>query len=161
VSCGRQMNTLEKIHTTSVHVSALSAATRDSFSGRMCAVVCSLNLTSLADLTKFTSLADTRLADSTKCCRKSFLTSSKAHKFWEEVVQCSVCRECWGRMGNKHPALSRRRSCPQVPAREASERCRKVFLPASRPAICPASKSGHQAGPARGQWRKSFLRSRN
>jgi hypothetical protein len=49
VRCGRQMNTLEKIHTTSVHVSALSAAARDSFSGRMCVLI------------KFTSLAAQRL----------------------------------------------------------------------------------------------------
>ena len=144
------MNTLEKIKTTSVHVSAMSAATRD-FSGRKCAVVCVFRRISkpcaikLAQLDQ-AQLDHTRLADSTKCCRKSFLTSYEAHKLWEEVVQCSVCMECWGRMGNAHPALLRQRSCPRVPAREASERCQKVFLPASRPEICPAAKSGTQAG---------------
>ena len=92
----------------------------------------------------------TTLADSTKCCRKSFLTSCEAHKLWQEVVQCSVCWECWGRLGNAHPALLRRRSCPRVPAREASERCQKVFLKAFRPAICPAFTSGNQAGTRRG-----------
>ena len=112
----------------------------------VCVLRCVFRRISKPCVIKLAQLDDTRLADSTKCCRKSFLTSYEAHNLWEEVVQCSVCRECWGRMGNAHPALLRRRSCPRVPAREASERCQKVFLPASRPEICPASKSGTHAG---------------